>query len=321
MTRRLVPVLVVALVVLAGCTAPSTPEGDTEATGNGTTAAGIGTTTDDATAGNATGPLATGPTPPGVSASANGSGVVANASALLAAHERILLADGFRASTDSRTAYGDGPMRNATATVVAGPGATLVRTESLVHRGDGTVAYEIWQNESTTLVRTTTNGSSRVQTLRDDVAVREITGASTLAGVLADDDLRFSVANVTTRDGRRVFTLTASASAGNGSAEATNGTYTARIVVDERGVVSAYRVRQNVTGRDVTHEWALDSLDVAPTRPEWVANATERTHRNASEDANRNATERTHRNASVDSNRNASVDSNRTGARRVVSGW
>ena len=237
----------------------------------------------------------------GVAANATDGGVVANASALLAAHERILLAEGFRASMDSRTAYGDGPMRNATATVLAGPDATLVRTESLVHRGNGTVAYEIWQNESTTLARTTTNGSSRIQTLRDDVEVREITGASTLEGVLEDDDLRFSVANVTTRDGRRVFTLTATATPANESAAATNGTYTARVVVDERGVVSAYRVRQHATGRDVTYEWTLESLDVAPTRPDWVANATERTRRNASVDANRGA--------------------NRRGARRVVSGW
>ncbi|WP_227133417.1 hypothetical protein [Halorubellus salinus] len=279
MTRRLVPVLVVALVVLAGCTAPSTPASDTEATGNGTTADGIDTTTDDA---NATGPLERGPTPPGVSTDAKAAGVVVNASALLDAHERVLLADGFRATVDSRTAYGPGPMRNATAMVAAGPDATLVRTESVVHRGNGTVAYEIWQNESTTLVRTTTNGSSRIQTLRDDPEERELTGASTLEGVL--EDLNFSVANVTTEDGRRVFTLTASHAAANTT---TNGTYTARVVVDERGVVSAYHVRQNATGRDVTHEWTLESLDVTPTRPDWVANATERTRRNATVDATR----------------------------------
>ena len=97
MTRRLVPVLVVALVVLAGCTAPGTQPTDTEATATGTDPR-TATTTSDA---NATGPLANGPTPPGVSATANGSSVVVNASALLGAHERVLLAAGEDASRRS----------------------------------------------------------------------------------------------------------------------------------------------------------------------------------------------------------------------------
>ncbi|MFC6953938.1 hypothetical protein [Halorubellus litoreus] len=287
MTRRLVPVLVVALVVLAGCTAPSTPASDTEATGNGTTTGSIGTTTDDATAGNATGPLERGPTPPGVAANATGGGVVANASALLAAHERVLRADGFRATRSSKEAYGDGPMRNSTAVVVAGPNLTRYRSQETVDRENGTVTYDVWQNETTAFLRTTADGNTSYQRVDRRVDGSELTHPRSLEGVLEDDDLQFSVANVTTRDGRRVFTLTATASAGNESADATNGTYTARIVVDERGVVSAYRVRQNATGRDVTHEWTLESLGATPTRPGWVANATERTRRNERVDANR----------------------------------
>jgi hypothetical protein len=288
MTRRLVPVLVVALVVLAGCTGPSTPASDTEATGNGTTAGGIDATTDD-TAGNATGPLERGPTPPGVAANATGGGVVANASALLAAHERVLAANGFEATRSSTVAVGDGPTRNSTAVVVAGPALTRYHSRTTVARENGTATYDVWQNETTGFVRTTVDGNTSYQRFDTGVDGSDLTRPPALEGVLEDDDVQFSVANVTTEDGRRVFTLTATATVENESADATNDTYTARIVVDERGVISAYHVRQDLAARDVTHEWTLESLDVTPTRPDWVANATDRTRRNETVDAARTA--------------------------------
>ncbi|WP_323675398.1 hypothetical protein [Halorubellus sp. PRR65] len=289
MTRRLVPVLVVALVVLAGCTAPGTQPTGTEATANGTTARGTAPTTSDATTTdgvNETATLESGPTPPGVAASANGSGVVVNASALIGAHERVLRADGFRATQRSRVGYGDERLRNTTSVVVAGPSLTRYRSRSTVEHGNRTVAYDVWQNESTTLLRTTVDGDTNYQTVGGQFEASGITGGAILEGVLAE--LHFSVANVTTEDGRRVFTLAGSRTApGEPNASTTaNGTYTARVVVDERGVVSAYRIRQDVDERDVTHEWTLDALGATPTRPDWTANVSDAARRNVSVDAN-----------------------------------
>ncbi|MFC6953936.1 hypothetical protein [Halorubellus litoreus] len=299
MTRRLVPVLVVALVVLAGCTAPSTQPSPTDgstaaATGTPTTDASTTTSGDaadddastdgDAADANATNPA--GEAPPGVTLAGNASGALANASALLAAHERVLYADGYRATLVSTVAYGPGPATNATAAVVAGPGGDRLRVSTTRTLGNRTAGYEVFANESTAVMRLDVRNETQYRNAEGPYATTEYTGGAYLEGYL--DRLNFSVANVTERDGRDVYTLTASKSVSahpNASTTMSNGTYAARLVVDERGLVASFRVHTNDSSSTQTHEWSVESLDGSPTRPDWLSAVPTAARRNVSVDA------------------------------------
>ena len=303
MTRRLVPVLVVALVVLAGCTAPSTQPTQTD--GSATAAAGASTTdassttsdgaggdaadddgsTDgDAADANATNPA--GEAPPGVTLAANASGAIANGSALMAAHERVLHADGYRATLVSTVAYGAGPATNATAAVVAGPGGDPLRVSTTRTVRNRSAGYELFANESVAVMRLDVRNETQYRNAGGPYTTTQYTGTAQLANRL--DTLNFSVANVTERDGRDVYTLTASKTVSahpNASTARTNGTYDATLVVDERGLLTSYRVAANTTDLTRSYEWTVESLGASPTRPDWLSAVPTAARRNVSVDA------------------------------------
>ncbi|WP_227133419.1 hypothetical protein [Halorubellus salinus] len=299
MTRRLVPVLVVALVVLAGCTAPSTQPAPTDgsttvATGTPTTDASTttgsggddaddGSTDGDAADANATAANPGDEAPPGVTLAGNASGALANASALLAAHERVLYADGYRATLVSQVAYGPGPATNATAAVVAGPGGDRLRVSMTRTLGNQSAGYELFANESTAVMRLDVRNETQYRNAGGPYTTTQYTGVAQLANRL--DALNFSVANVTERDGRDVYTLTASKTVSahpNASAARTNGTYDATLVVDERGLLASYRVAANTTRLTRSYEWTVESLDASPTRPDWLSAVPTAARRNVS---------------------------------------
>ena len=266
--RRLVPLSLVALLLLSGCSG-TLPGGDTTQT---TTPEELDPAAADL--------------PPGV----NESGVQ-NASRLVAAHSETLLAEGFvlnSTATTNGSSYGN---RTATEHRVADPGGeqfSLVGT-TVVHRtpadGSTTSADEytqrVWHDE-TTVVSVELPNRTRYHNVEGLFTDRALSMARNYEEVLAAG--AFDVEKVIDRGNHTYTTLVATDT--RDGVRKFDATFEARFVVDERGVVHEavvdYAHTEDGTERHI--ERRLVRLGPSLDRPDWVADVPGAAFRNASLD-------------------------------------
>ncbi|WP_336036333.1 hypothetical protein [Halobacterium yunchengense] len=253
MSRRLVPVAVAALLVVAGCTGlpgESTPTASPE-------------TVDPAEA----------DLPPGVSERG-----VTNASALAAAHDATLRAEGFVLEGTFERDPPSGAKQTRNYTTVVAPGGERFRTAvTTVYEGsdepDASGARRMqtraWSNGSVTLRAVTIHGETAVSTVADLSTSLSVTRAPQLRSYLEVG--AYDVERVVVRDDHAFTTLVAEHASG---AVGEDVSFDARLVVDERGVVHEADVA--VSGPDGVRDdarYEVVRFGGSPERPEWVEDA------------------------------------------------
>lgn len=254
--NRLPTLLVVALVLLAGCSSftdgPSTDSPTPSPTPTATPTPDAG------------GELAPGITDDGI----------VNPVALMSAHQRELLADGFVVNQTVVTTY-DGAVGNRLLIrTTAGPGGELASQNAISTGADfnGTqivTRNDIWFN-------TTTRVSKRVEAGETTYQVRErFTPPESLVWFgSVQRDIQFAadeyeVTNVERRDGVRFVSLSVTQDrVGNDGVDDAVGT----LLVDERGVI--HRAEMNVSydaGTVYSTTYTVSEFgDVEPTPPAWL---------------------------------------------------
>jgi len=260
MRRPLAAVALCLVVALAGCSLPSDSSGAELTTENGTIgdSSSLELTTENA--------------PPGVSADA---GTLADADALLAAHNESLVVSGF--VTEVR----------ANATVVRNGQRQQVRRTQIVRAESGLDAYnttvrnpssrfDIWGNDSIQAVRLQTRDDIQYGTSKPRPAAT-LTGTGLLSRYLTTGN--WSVTNATTRGGEPVFTLRSTAVPTEANAVPENATnlreYGAVAVVDSAGRVRYFEATGTYTldgesaSFTVSHRVVSEGQTV--DRPSWVA--------------------------------------------------
>lgn len=241
MTRRSLILLLVATLALAGCTAgPGTPT----STADGQPAEGAATGA-----------------PPGVD-----DGRLANASALLEAHESALAETGF-AATVTRSVNGSRASRYR---VVAAADLATYRLSGSNARPDGSsVETRLWANETTRFVRYESGGETRYRTATrqdDSVNLLYSVGEYLRAG-------NFTVANGTATDGRTVLVADGYEPLveGRGPFDGVES-FAARAVVDADGRIHALNASVERAAGSETYNFTLDRTGVASVdRPDWVS--------------------------------------------------
>lgn len=254
MVRRLLPLVSLAVVVLSGCMA---------GVGGGPTPTPTSTALDPAEA----------DLPPGV----NESGVT-NVSALVAAHNETLRAEGF---VMNGTYFSDPPKtgrQDWRYHAVVGPGAdrffTMTRrTQYMTEAGDATVSQrtQMWGNATSLVHRTTIENQTESGSVRRRNTSSPLTRAAEYGPYLNYGE--FDVERVVARDDHTYTTLVAT---GLSEDVGENVTFEARFIVDERGIIHQGNVTLDY-GPDarVQHaEYRVVRLGASPERPAWVANAT-----------------------------------------------
>lgn len=238
MTRRSLAVLLAATLVLAGCTV------------------GPGTTTEEQPGqGDAEA------TPPGVS-----DGRLANATALLHAHETALAESGF-AATMTRSTNGTAV---STFDVVAGPSmATYELTWTRSADGGDAVETRLWANESERFVRTRADGETSYRVVpreEDSLGVLESLRSYVAAG-------NFTVADERSDAGHAVLTADAvDARTGADGPFRDAESFDGRAVVDDRGRVHELNVTVERPSGTETVTFELRRTGVASVeRPGWVS--------------------------------------------------
>lgn len=238
MSRPTLTALLVLTVALAGCIAgPGTPG------------------TNDPADGDAGG------SPPGVT-----DGRLANASALVQAHETALADEGF-AATVTRSVDGNETGRYD---VLAAAGLTTYVLSGTRSAGsDGSVAVRLWANESRRIVRYRAGNETRYNAARRETAslgLLESVGGFLRAGA-------FTVANETAAENRTVLTAddfspSATDNGRFGDAESFSG----RAVVDETGLV--HELTATVGGETGTETYTFDLRRTGVSsvdRPAWLS--------------------------------------------------
>lgn len=255
MFRQLVPAALLVVVVLSGCiggfggqTATPTPE-----------------------------PLdpAEAELPPGVSESG-----VTNASALVAAHNRTLRAEGFVLNgTFVRDPPNSGHQERRYHTVV-GPDAerflTGVRTVQYAPDGAGAQVTgrertQVWGN-TTTMIRRTTIDNRTISGPAERLGTSlSLTRAPQYASYLNYGE--FTIERVVARDGHTFTTLVA-----DGLSEdfGENATFEGRLIIDEGGIIHEGNITlDGGSNGQVDHaEYRVVRLGASPERPAWTTSAT-----------------------------------------------
>jgi hypothetical protein len=253
----LVPAAVLALVVLAGCVG------------------GLGGPATDSTPTSNTLDPDDADLPPGVSESG-----VTNASALVAAHEQTLRAEGFVLNgTFVRNPPNAGNQTRRYHTVVAPGGRpfhTVVRSVRYASDEPGSAVSQrlrtrVWANETTMRRQTTVGNSTASSTIDGLPPALSLTRAPQYDSYLEFGE--YTVERVVARDGHTFTTLVATDIT---DALGPNATLDARFVVDERGVIHEATVTLD-GGPDAETDHAtyrVVRLGASPTKPDWVGNAT-----------------------------------------------
>lgn len=214
--------------------------------------------------------------PPGVSAE---SGRLANASALLDAHEAALLETGFsyelRTNATVRRRNGTRQIRRQQVTRVAPGRETYAYTT--VNPGS---RFDVWGNETMQAVKVQYGGA--VEYRRGNASkTSSLTGRALLSRYLASGE--WTVADVATRDGRTLVSLTSDTRPDDAAAVPKNATdvrnYRSSVIVDSRGRVVSFEASATYTlgGEDGSFsiDFRLQSTEAPGVqRPAWVANAT-----------------------------------------------
>lgn len=201
-------------------------------------------------------------------------------SALVTAHEETLRRDGFVLNgTVVRYPPNTGNLTTDYHTVV-GPGGERFSTDvRTVHYatddGDSPVSQRtrtrLWGNSTATLRRSTVDGSTATGTVEEIPPHLALTRAAQYRSYLRMG--AFSVDRVVARGGHTFTTLVANETR-DGSGE--NASFSARLVVDERGVIHEGVVDASRTEPDrqtVHSEYRVVRLGASPERPAWVADA------------------------------------------------
>jgi len=277
--NRVSAIVVVSLVVLAGCSSflggPATSSPTPTVTPAGTATPTPTVQPSPTITQTATPELTPTATPtatpdedlaPGVTAE----GIV-NPVALLSAHQGTLLADGFVVNVTYENVANDTVQWRTTQHTVAGPGGERARQRSTAGEpGVPVTAQEIWHNTTHTTVRTTNDNTSDY-TVRDRLTPPEsLVWPGPVLRLVQDDADAFEVTAVEQRDGTRFVTLSATVDrvGGDGTADTT-----ATLVVDERGTVHSLEATTNYGGGD---DWRVTYTveqvgGVAPEPPAWLA--------------------------------------------------
>lgn len=243
MLRRVLLVAVLATVVLAGCSGPTGPDA-TEPT-------------DDGSAGAASASV------PGVT-----NGTLTNATALAAANQEQLLANGGTVTVDWDT-----PSTVATFELVAGPTFETYTLSGSPYGAGPDSRVSIWSNESSRYVHTTdgTNESYRVAERRDETP-------NVLEGVV--DYLaagNFAVANGSATEqaaGNGTVVLTADEYVGETGRRGlleNPSDFDARLVVDESGLIHELTVDATDAGETHAYTFTVTETGVESVpQPEWL---------------------------------------------------
>jgi hypothetical protein len=257
-SRRLVPAAVLVLVVLAGCIGGIGTGPSSETT----------STSEQLDPGDAD-------LPPGVSESG-----VTNASALVAAHEQTLRAEGFVLNgTFVRDPPNAGNETRRYHTVIAPGGRpfhTDVRSVRYASDDSGSAVSQrlhtrVWANETTMLRQTTIRNSTASSAIDGLPPALSLTRAPQYDSYLEFGE--YTVERVVARDGHTFTTLVATDTT---DALGPDATIDARFVVDERGVVHEATVTlDGGPNAETDHAtYRVVRLGASPTQPGWVANAT-----------------------------------------------
>jgi len=277
--ERVLPVLVVVLALLAGCSGllpgPSadTPTATPASTATQTTTAPPVTPTATATDRSTATPALGGDLAPGIT----DEGVV-NPVALQSAHRSALLADGFTlAVTYENVANGSVQWRTAQR-IVAGPGGELALQRATAGDPPASVTNQtVWHNVTHTTMRSLEGDETRF-TVRSRVATPEaLVWPGPVLRLLQDEAGAFEVSSVEEREGLRVVTLAASLDqVGRDGDDDT----TATMVVDERGVLRSLTATTDYGGSDAWRvTYTVERVGgVDPEPPDWL----EEVPRNAS---------------------------------------
>jgi len=242
MTRRVVVLLVLTAVVLAGCLG-----------GPGTETQTAEPTADENT------PNVSSEQVPGVT-----NGELANATALARANEAELTANGGIVEVRKTGAFGQATYR---LDVSAGRETYALS----VTRPDGTgasPAIEIWSNETTQFMRSTTSGEPTYRTLnreQEQLTLLEDVEESLAAG-------KFSVANETTGDGTIVLTAAEVDPSADSHGQFTNvDSFSGRLVVDGDGVIHNLSVSATTASETITYHYqSLQTGVDHVSQPNWV---------------------------------------------------
>lgn len=251
MARRLVSLVVLAIVVLSGCLGAGPQSTSTS------TAQQLDPGTADL--------------PPG----ANEAGVT-NASALAAAHDRTLRAEGFVLNgTFVRDPPNAGNQTRRYHTVVAPGGRPfLTDVRSVRYATDeadaavtNRVRTRVWANETSMLRQVTIDNQTATATVDSLSPSLSPTRAPQYESYLEIGE--YTVEQVVARDGHTFTTLVAT---GTTDAVGENATIDARFVVDERGVVHEATVTLRGGPDGVTDHatYRVVELGASPQRPDWV---------------------------------------------------
>lgn len=270
MTRRLVPVLLVAMLLLSGCS------GVLDTTANTTTTA----TPEELDPADADADL-----PPGVTESG-----VENASALAAAHEETLLAEGFVLNVTSEFDGSTLGNRTTNARWLVAPGGerfaldarTTVHDEPPVESRLGDEYRQRLWRDATLVSRVDAGNETRYSNL-DALRVEPgVTKSAEYERYLAGGNV--TVERVVAGEDHTLTTLVADDAR---PAEGVDGRYDARFVVDERGVVHEATVTTGQRDGDVQRhlEYDLVRLGTSPERPGWVDDAPDAAFLNVTLDA------------------------------------
>ncbi|EMA55527.1 MULTISPECIES: hypothetical protein [Halococcus] len=276
MQRAVGTVLVVVLVVLAGCSGVFGGDGGGEST---PTVTPMTVPTDEPT-----------PTPvPQLAPGLTGQGIE-NASALVAAHSSFLQNRSF---TERSNSTGLGPngsvLVDTTSTLHVGSGDEGIYAVTERNSSEGYSPYpetlaartEVWSNDGRTLWnRTYANGTTRYDRLDSSSQTRF--GA---AGAGLRYRLEWFTTDTTSVTERQRNGSTLYLVRGKTRTEQTfaNGNTSLRMLVDRRGVIHSYRTVQQLSGNEnltrvvsTTRFSAIGATDV-PDRPSWADTALNRT--------------------------------------------
>lgn len=249
MTRRVLVLVVLGAVVLAGCSGGPTETTASEPTDSGTPATSPiddGGTTDVSSEGI-----------PGVT-----DGSLANATALVRANEASLSQTG----GEVRTTRSDGDDETEYR-LVAGSGLstyTLSGTRSFTGQ---TTAIELWSNETTRFIRTQSESGTNYRTAErrhDRLNILEMPEDYLAAG-------EFTVANESTGDGTVVLTADEYVPPTDGHGPFADVTsFSGRLVVDESGRIHNLTVSAVDEGQTVTYRFELVRTGVERVaKPDW----------------------------------------------------
>lgn len=258
MRKTVLALALVAVVALAGCNFAGGP-------GDGGTQASPSPTLSDADS------------PPGVDG-----GRLANASALLAAHNRTMIGSGFETDLRVNATVDRGgqtaEVRRRQQTLVE-PGAAEYQFR-VTNTGDAPSArFDYWGNRSVEAVRAQTNAGTNYAT-GNPRPPAQLATVPFLKPYLATSN--YTVASVDRRENRTLVTLRAQSAANYSALVPDNATnvsgYTSTVVADSEGrilsltVTADYEIRGESGSMELRYR-VIRTGGVQVTRPDWTAQA------------------------------------------------